>query len=258
MADTASIVDRAYAFAQKRFGDNLSCVFVAGSHLTGMAGPESDVDMVVLCKSLPNSYWAMETEEGLLFDLKVHDWETLEFELKNEHENVYSSLTLNLLSHSQVMPADNKSGVYFQNKARTLLAQGPKVAPQALTFLHHRLSNVMRDFSRTTNTPAVDAILSGEAMILAMQALALHNGQYTYAGQWVSRVLGQAQPEWHDRLMDSHLVFGRTGDKQPFLAVLKDFQIHLGAHDQDGFRFDFPAGRRIKMQMPPLNLKGVA
>lgn len=238
--------DLAIDFASRHFKDNLECVLLSGSSFFGEPREHSDIDLLVICKSiLQPKIWSIH-ENGIHFDCKVYDSETLFFELNRQQNQSYYRLMLHLVGMSVIIPTDNSVGLYFQALARRYMAEGPNVSAKHLESLTYRIGNLLNDI-RDRNSEEQLYSLAVDAFSILREFLSLSNQTHINFGHWFPSLARERFPEQFEPFMRAFRAFFKESNKAPLIEYLQMVLDNARYSFQAEYTLEYPAHWRQKL-----------
>jgi hypothetical protein len=115
---------------------------LCGSHAKGAGRPNSDVDILILVGKLPSARRELFYQDGFLFDLHIHDPETLTFNLNAERRAGPVPL-LSMVSEGVPFGAIAPLYEEFKKIAQNYLTAGP--CDPNWVMLRHQLTELLAD-----------------------------------------------------------------------------------------------------------------
>ncbi len=142
------LLEKAFKTTQKIFETRYSkaqVIFLAGSIVRGEATQTSDLDLVVIFEKLPNAYRESFYFNDFPVETFVHDPETLNFFLSDEHSEACSPLKQMILEGIEI-PAVNEF-----SKSIKFLGQSfeekelPALTPERIEFFRYAITDMIDD-----------------------------------------------------------------------------------------------------------------
>jgi RimJ/RimL family protein N-acetyltransferase len=126
-------------------------LFLAGSVMRGQGTAHSDLDVVVVYKTLPAAYRESIFHQGWPVELFVHDPETLAYFCAQDRQRGVPSLPC-MLVEGQEIPTSTPFSQRLKREARTLLNNGPPPWSQAeIDSARYALSDLCDDLRQPRN-----------------------------------------------------------------------------------------------------------
>lgn len=244
------MIETVASFLDQHMDGPYECFLVTGSTARGERAPDSDVDVIVLCQSVPQSIKRCVMHDGILYDLKIHDLETLLFELEFAENASYFAVLPIMVAKSVVHPENHPIGTMLKNKAQGMLEKGPKVTAERLLELRHDISNSYYTMVRETTTPAMQITVALHTFQTACMYLWLANGRYISGGKWQPRILPTFAPREYEALVEGLKTGMKTDDWEPFREALLLVIERDGGLLMEGYEVKAEPGRRKRFSIP--------
>ena len=237
MRDT--IIKIANSIRNQRYSDAL-VVFAAGSFVRGDATAFSDLDLVVVYESLPNSYRESFRFEGFPVEAFVHDTQTLN----------YFFVEVDRPSGVPSLPQMVKEGIEipdssaFSRSLKALATSVIEMRPPALTpeddrKLRYGITDLLDDI-RDPRSYA-ELIATGGQLYEALADYYLRkNGLWSAKGKSIPRVLERVDSDVSLRYRESFETLFRRGDASAVIAFAEALLQTHGGLLFDGYRGDAP------------------
>lgn len=224
--------------------------FAAGSIIRGNGTVMSDIDMIVVCKSLPNAYRESFTEQDVPVEAFVHDPETLRWFMREDADSGRPPL-LNMLAEGVVIgPAQRESAEQFRQKAHGLLAKGPpSLTPDDISKRRYEITDMLDDLRGIR--PEADIVATGAALYGSLADFILRaSGKWSGTGKKIpgllyayDEALGIAFVSAFDRLF-------KYEDPSDVIKLTEDALAPYGGRHFNGYRREAPAAWRIHEPEP--------
>lgn len=220
---------------------------LCGSHATGNAHSESDVDMLVVERQVFSARRMVFQQEGYLFDLHIHDPETLTFTLAGERR-AGPIPTLHMVAHGKPFgPAD---AIYedIHAGARAMLAAGPTDPNWIL--VRHQLTELLSDLA-ACESQEVCRWLAMSLYREIINAYLLHRGRFPCEFGNIARSVQKLAPAFASLLTGAcdRLFIGQ--DAADLLTIGYKVLQEIGGPLTAGFSFQFPAHFRAPAATSP-------
>ena len=201
---------------QQRFGD-AEVLFLAGSVMRGQGTPHSDLDVVVVYKSLPAAYRESLYHQGWSVELFVHDPETLAYFCAQDRQRGVPSLPA-MLAEGLEVPQSTSFSRRLKSEAIALLKNGPPAWGQPdIDQARYALSDICDDLRQPRNH--AERVASGCRLYPAVAEFFLRTQhQWSATGKSIPGRLAQANPERADQFAQA---FQQLFENQDAGAVLQ-------------------------------------
>jgi len=214
--------------------------FLAGSFMRGQGSPTSDIDLVVLCPSLPHAFRESFLFENIRVETFAHDPETLTWFLENDRNDGHPALIGMLIEGVLIGPRQKTAADLKQLASRLFAAGPPPLNTDALERLRYAITDKLDDLA--TDRSSAERIAIGAALYPLLVELVLRgNNQWNGSGKWSSRLLHQNDAGLAQRFESAFVALYSGSDTH---AVIQLADILLASHGGRlfaGYRSDAPA-----------------
>lgn len=247
---SGTMIDHIAAFLDSHIDGQVECFLLSGSTARDERGSDSDIDVVVLCASVPQSIKRCVCHDGFLYDLKIHDLETILFELDMAQHSTCFAMLPSMIAESVVHPAGHPLGEMIRNKAKSMLASGPKPSPERVLELQHDMSSGYYTLARATTTPEMKMTIALHNFQTACMFLCLARGRFISGGKWLPRIMPEIAPKEFAALTEGLKTGVCSGDWEPFRDALLMVIEAEGGLLTDGYEVKMEPGRRKRFSIP--------
>lgn len=218
---------------------------LCGSHAKGAGRPNSDVDILVVVGKMPSARRELFHLDGYLFDLHVHDPETLAFTLNTERRAGPVALLSMVV---EGIPIGACEPIYddFLAFARTCLAEGP--SDPNWIMLRHQLTETRSDLCDCADHEERKLL----AMDLYKQIINVHllsHKIFPCRDRNIVRTLRTYNPGLAERLSSALASVFSHYDSAELTTIAIEVLERTGGPLSNGFSFSFPA--HFRAPFPP-------
>lgn len=210
-------------------------LFLGGSVMRGEATPASDLDVVVVYESLPNSYRESFMYGGWPVEAFVHDEETLERFFEDDRRRGLPAL-MSMVAEGVEVPGATEFSAALKRRAEELIAAGPPPwDAEELSLRRYRLTDWADDM-RFPRSPeelvATGAYLYQDAADFYFRS----RGLWSAHSKTIPRRLRREDPAFAERFLRAFdaLFAGKRADAA--LALVEEMLAPFGGPLFDGFR----------------------
>lgn len=215
----------------------------AGSIVAGRGVQSSDLDLVVVFRSLETAF-----RESFLFDdvpveAFVHDYETIQSFLDGDYAAAHVAI-IHMVATGVAVPMETEVSVKLRRYAHKLLSAGPeKLDESAVDSLRYSISDLIDDLRGDRPIYEQRSILY--ALYQKLGELRLRrSGRFSASGKHLARNLRECDPAFADRLetiiIRAHSHGASSKDVDQLLRLLEP----LGGYLFDGYRRPAPREKR--------------
>jgi hypothetical protein len=208
-------IEVATSIVRERFPEALAAV-LAGSTVTGVPTPTSDLDIVVVLAGAPAPYRETIIDGGRPVELFVHTETSLTYWYERERSEARATLAHMLATG---VPLLGQRTVTLQESARAHLDAGP--APwtrEQIDYRRYALTDALDDLAGAIDHDERDAI-AGQVLTMVAE-MALHNrGAWVGRGKWLVRLLRAADPDLAHEVMSAHRAAVSSGSVNSLITV---------------------------------------
>lgn len=249
--DNKALANQALAVAEKalasRFG-GAACAFVTGSIMRGQGITGSDIDLVVVFRSLERAWRESFIEDGFPVEVFVHDPETLAYYLDKDIEGGHPIMA-NMVASGVVIGPDRALAEPILFSAAQALAKGPlPLAGPAYATMRYMASDLVDDL-RGERPVAEVAAIAAHLYPRLIDLMLLGRGAWSGVGKWGPRLLRRLDSQLADSF-DEAFRAAVQGDSAALLALAEaELQRHGGPYF-DGYSQQAPLEARISTSTP--------
>jgi predicted nucleotidyltransferase len=222
-------------FEERYAGARVS--FLGGSVLRGEATPASDLDIVVVYESLPNSYRESFVYGGWPVEAFVHDVGTLEDLFERDRLRGLPSL-MNMVWEGVEVPEPSEFSEAWKRRARELLDAGPPPWDEGeLALKRYRLTDWVDDmrFPRSgEELVATGAWLYQDAAEFYFRA----RGMWSAHSKTIPRRLRATDAAFAEKFLRAFEALFADKSPGPAVALVEELLEPFGGLLFDGFRND--------------------
>lgn len=228
----------------ERYGHPLFCYFF-GSHASGKGDAGSDVDLIVVLGRVDNAYRATFSSNGFLFDVQVHDPETLHYMMRMEQQNGIAILA-GEVDEARVLPNSSDAAVKLKEVAHDIMASGSPL-PGNWDVQRRYLSSLLSDLERCADSD--ERWILGMSVYFRMMELYLRrHGRYLAGpGLHLLRAVRTFDASFCDRAQAALGRLFREGSSSMLVDVGREVLDLIGGPLTAGFRMDYPKEFRLPL-----------
>lgn len=212
-------------------------IFLAGSVMRGDATPTSDLDIVVVFDSLPNSYREAFVFEGWPVEAFVHDPSTLREFFEMGRKGARPSL-INMVLEGLEVPESCGLSAELKREARALYEAGPPPLDEAeLRLRRYRLTDWVDDI----RFPRSDEELAASGVWLYQDAADFYfraRGLWPAHSKTVPRRLRETDAEFAEEFVAAFDALFKEKQGAPAIALVEKMLKPFGGTLFEGFRMD--------------------
>lgn len=219
-------------------------LFCAGSVVRGEGFPSSDLDLVVLSRSVPSAWRESFNFEGWPVEVFAHDVETLAYFIANDCKSGRPSLA-QMIAEALVVPGATAYSNSLQTWARQLLEKGPPPPNSSeLEQLRYTITDLLHDL-RDDRAPEELRAIACDLYARVCNFVLRARGHWLGAGKTLPRRVHTVAPELHTEIEHAFTTFFTAGDRGPLLRVVQQILGPFGGECFEGFRAIAPASNRL-------------
>ena len=197
-------------------------IFLAGSLVRGEGTATSDLDLVVMFRSLPRAYRESFRFRQWPVEAFVHDPDTLKyFFLERDKPSGVPSLAT-MVSEGVEVPGPNEFSQSLKQLAESVLSDGPPPWNQDDIDSSRYMITSLADDLREPRT-AAESVASGAALY---EALATHyfrsRGLWSAKNKMIPRQLSEADPDFSERFVSSLADLLQAGNTQKVIEIAEN------------------------------------
>ena len=227
-----------------RDGQPQFCFFF-GSHAFGRGDAGSDIDVIVVLSRVGNAYRETFSSNGFLFDVHVHDPETLHFMMRLEQKNGLAMLA-GEVDQARVLPQPCALASKLKEAARQVIGLGPP-PQQSWNAPRRYFTCVLSDLERCADANerwiiAMDLYLKIMEIFLRGHGQLL-NGQ----GRYLVRSVKKLDAVFFDRAQTALSRLFQDGSVSPLIQLTREVLDLIGGPLTEGYRQDYPEEFRLPL-----------
>jgi len=227
-----------------RYGHPLFCFFF-GSHASGKGDAGSDVDLIAVLSRVDNAYRETFSSDGFLFDVQVHDPETLHYMMRMEQQNGVAILA-GEVDEARVLPKGSDAALKLKEVAHRIMASGSPL-PRNWDVQRRYLSSVLSDLERCTDVDE-QQVLAMSLYFRMMELYLRRHGQLLAGpGRHLVRSVRRFDASFCDRAQAALARLFREGSSSMLIDVGRDVLDLIGGPLTTGFRMDYPKEFRLPL-----------
>ena len=209
---------------------------LCGSHAKAAGKPNSDVDVLVLVGKLPTARRELFYQDGFLFDLHVHDAETLTFHLNAERRAGPVAL---LSMVAEGVPFGVTAPIYeeFRQMAEGYLAAGP--SDPNWVMIRHQLTELLSDL-RDCDDHEEKRLLAMEIYKQLITSHLLSRKIFPCEKRNIVRTMRFLSKELSERLSDAMARVFSHHEIDDLVNIATEILDQSGGPLTAGFSFSFP------------------
>lgn len=217
----------------------------SGSIITGKGTAYSDLDLIVVFPHLKTAYRESFTFNDMPVEVFVHDYETIQFFMDDDHKNYRESLP-HMVSSGKVIPEENETSLKLRSFASALLQKRPEsFDPAAHEPLRYSISDLIDDLRGERPPEEQRAILYSLYPMMGELALR-HAGQFVSKGKHLARKLKVFCPTEFENLENIMHAAHCDAIKSDHMTQLENMVNALGGFLFDGYKQSAPTEKRSK------------
>jgi hypothetical protein len=222
-------------------------VFVAGSVVRGEASTYSDLDLVVVYKSLPAAYRESFYHLGWPVEAFVHDLETLQFFLQKVDRPSGSASLAEMIFEGYEVPGFSETSVIAKKLAQEVLLQGPpELSESEMQESRYQISQLIDDIREPRSRQEMIA-----SATLVYNKLAEYyfrsNNNWSCRGKAILKRMKKADPAFARRFGEAFDVLFSTGQPIRVIELAEDLLGLQGGFLFEGYRREVAPNWRMKL-----------
>lgn len=197
-------------------------IFLAGSLVRGEGTATSDLDLVVMFRSLPRAYRESFRFKQWPVEAFVHDPDTLKyFFLEQDKPSGVPSLAT-MVSEGIEVPGPNEFSRSLKQLAESVLSDGPPLWNQDdIDRSRYTITSLADDLKEPRS--AAESAASGAALF---EVLATHyfrsRGLWSAKNKMIPRKLSETDPDFSERFVSSFADLFQAGNAQKVIKIAED------------------------------------
>lgn len=206
----------------------------------------SDLDIVVIYKSLPKAYRESFIYNGILVETFVHDPETVDFFL-NKFDKVNNSSTLaQMIVEGIEIPYSTPLSSAIKKKANDFILTGPNgLDEQTNNNMRYAITNLIDDIRDPKNKSELFGTLSSLYTSLS-EFYFKANGYWAGSDKYVSRLMKKINSDLEKNFFDAFNTAIMNDNVDKVIKITEDILRPFGGFLFDGYRFDATEEMRIQ------------
>jgi predicted nucleotidyltransferase len=227
----------------RRYGTPSFCFFF-GSHAFGHGDAESDIDLIVVQSRVTQACRETFSADGFLFDVQVHDPETLHYVMTSEYKSGLAIMAAKV-DQSLVLPEPCATATKLKDIARRMLDSGP--APQKSWDPPRRLlTAALSDLERCAD-PDEQRMMAMDLYVRSIDLFLRFNGQFTGTGRYLVRYAKNFDPAFHDCAQAALERVFRDGSVAAMVELVREVVNRMGGPLDAGYRQSQPEHCRLPL-----------
>jgi len=221
-------------------------LFLSGSVVRGEHTKTSDLDLVVLYKTLPNAYRESYYYQDWPIEAFVHDYQTLHYFFdKVDRPSGVPSL-MQMVSEGIEIPEQCVLSVQAKKLAEEYLVLGPPVwGREDLDKSRYGITQLMEDLRGATDEAEKQAIIMSLNESFVDHYLRSRQ-RWSGKGKWIPRRLREADSGFAERYFEMMKSAFCRGEIQLYLELVERELAKEGGELFEGFRLTAPSEWRMK------------
>ncbi|MGB8507513.1 MAG: nucleotidyltransferase domain-containing protein [Pyrinomonadaceae bacterium] len=237
--------------AQRIFAERharASVLFLAGSVMRGEGTPTSDLDIVVVYQTLPNSYRESFMFEGWPVESFVHDPETLNDTFQEGDAKHGRPSLARMIVEGREIPAPSDFSASLKRRAVDFIAAGPpRWDEQDFRRMRYRLTDAVDDI-RYPRTPE-DLVATGAQLYeLVSDFFLFSRHEWAASRKAIPPRLREVDADFAARFREAFESLFVEKHPAPVIALIEKMLEPFGGFLFDGYRHDAPATNRLTLE----------
>jgi len=233
-ANIQMIVRKAELLFASRYRGAEFCV-ASGSIIQGHGLKHSDLDLVVVYRSLSTAYRESFGFDGTPVEAFVHDYETIQFFMDDDFQKGNASMQ-HMLATGKVIPSETAASVKLVEYARKAMNEGLKhFSPEKIDALRYAISDLIDDLKDERPAEEMRSILYTLYQTMGELRLRLA-GRFLGTGKHLARKLQDCDPVFSGKLQAILAKAHTEGLASQDIDILSSLADQLGGHLFDGYR----------------------
>jgi predicted nucleotidyltransferase len=218
----------------------------AGSIVCGASTDTSDLDLVVIYRTLKTAYREALTQQSMPVEAFVNDYETVQAFIDREYRNATATM-IHMLATGIPVPAETDASRRLQRYARKLLEAGPQASDVALMErLRYAVSDLIDDLRGNPPPQELRAIMCALYPTIAELRLRRANVFVSGTGKHLARSLLACDAGFFARLDRVMRAAHSDGFGLSHIEELAGLLDALGGRLFDGYRQEAAADVRTE------------
>lgn len=223
-------------------------LLLAGSIIRNEGTKYSDLDIVVIYKSMPKAYRESFIYDGVLVETFVHDPETVDYFL-NKFDKCNSSSTLaQMIVEGIEIPYSTPLLREIKKEANKYILAGPnKLNKQNIDNMRYAITNLIDDIRDSKNEPELLGTMSSLYTSLS-DFYFKANGCWAGSDKYISRLLKKYDVNLEKKFFDAFSTAIRDVNIDKVIEIAEDILKPFGGFLFDGYRLDATEEMRIRKE----------
>jgi hypothetical protein len=227
----------------RRYGRPSFCYFF-GSHALGRGDAASDIDVIVVLSKVDQAYRETFSSSGFLFDVSVHDPETLHFMMRSEYNNGFAILA-GKVDQSLVLPEPSALASRLKEIARRMLDSGP--APQTNWDTPRRyITAALSDLERCGD-PDEQRMMAMDVYVKVIDIFMRCNRQFSGQDRYLIRSAKRFDAVFFDRARVALTRVFEDGSVSSLTHLAREVLDRIGGTLEAGYRQNYPEKFRLPL-----------
>lgn len=221
-------------------------IFLSGSVMRGDGTATSDLDIVVIFRSLEQAYRESFTFGGWPVEAFVHDPETLNYFFRQvDRPSGVPSLPA-MVSEGTEIPEASEFSLAMKELARSVLRDGPPHwGASEVNSSRYAITNLVDDLSEPRSR--AEQVATGTQLFGLLATHFLRSQQlWSATGKSIPRRLHEIDPEFADRFEQAFVQLFESGDASSVFELTREVLSRDGGRLFDGHTLSAPADWRQK------------
>jgi predicted nucleotidyltransferase len=234
MGDTKKLkpIEAAKQFIYKHFPDCQGAV-LAGSVVRGEATDTSDLDIVVLDRSIKSAYRESLIDFGWAIEVFVHNLTSYKHFFNLDYQNAKPSMQRMILEG--IILKDEGIIDSIKEEAKEILENGPeKWTEEIIRTKRYYITDVLDDFIGC-KIRAEEIFIANSLAELIQEFVLRTNGRWTGSSEWIIRSLKQYDVKFTEEFVEAFDAFYKTGEKRKVVLLSEMVLEPYGGRLFEGF-----------------------
>lgn len=215
--------------------------FLSGSIVRGEGTPFSDLDIVVVYKSLPNAYRESFYSQGFPVETFVHTPETLNYYMFEVDRPSGFPALANMISEGIEIPAPCASSQKLKNLAEKYLAmKPPPLSKEQIGNLRYQITNLIDDIRAPRSK--IELTASGTELYAVLADFYFRaNDLWSAENKSIPRILNKTNSMLHQKFCAGFEEFFVAGNPEKVIELAIEILQPYGGFLFEGLKLNAPA-----------------